>query len=1186
VNNQEYFQSLQQGLDEAMAIAQEARSQGLDPTTEVEIPLAVDLAERVEKLIGIPGIAARIREHDAEGMSREEAALAIGIDFAEGRLGGGASKIESVENAIRTSVALLTEGVVAAPMEGIARVELGKNDDGTEYLKVYYAGPIRSAGGTAQALSVLVADYVRRGVGIAPWRPRPEEVERYVEEIGLYKRVAGLQYSPSDDEIRTIVRNCPICIDGEPTEEEEVSGYRDLERIDTNRVRGGIALVSAEGIALKRLKLKKHVSKLGISGWEWLDSLASGKKEGGDSTPKFLRDLIAGRPVFSHPSRPGGFRLRYGRARNTGLAAAGINPASMLLLGEFMAAGTQIKVEQPGKAAAVAPVSSIEGPTVRLLNGDVVRFDSDRDIRAWMPVSSKDPKAIQAALRAHVAEILDLGEILISYGEFLENNRPLAPASYAFEWWAQELLRAGGDPAGCQSIDGEQAIALSRRYGVPLHPAHTYLWHDLSLEEYEQLRELAEEQGRLQIEAGSGKPFQLILPLEAKRYLETLLVLHRVRRGRIIIDDPLPLLLCLGLEPAPADPAAPSTPADPAGPADIAGSSLRRISEGRQGNERTDERAERGEGGAEDRAEDEAEDGMGKEGKDSALACANRLSGLLVRARAPTRIGARMGRPEKSDRRLMRPPPHVLFPTGEMGGKGRSVQEAAKHSTSSSTGIINVQIERRVCKSCGKEGFAFKCECGSHTEMKRVCPRCNIPAPGRCPKCGEETNAVADMQIDIKKLYFQALENLGEREPESLKGVLGLSSRDKTPEPLEKGILRAKHGINIFKDGTVRYDLTDLPLTHFRPDEIATSPQVLQGLGYTVDMHGHPLTRPEQVCELRIQDIILSRDAGEHLLRVSWFVDELLVKFYHLEPFYNARTPQDLIGKLMIGLAPHTSAGVLCRLIGYTPASAGFGHPFFHAAKRRNCDGDEDCVMLLMDALLNFSMSYLPAKRGGKMDACLVMTTILNPVEVDKEAHNLDLSPAYPLEFYEATLSAASPKELEGRFDLVSQRLGTELQYQGFNFSHATTDIAAGPRNSAYKTLETMIDKMDAQLELARMIRAVDERDVAERVINSHFLPDLIGNLHAFSKQRVRCVKCGAKYRRPPLKESCPRCGGRIILTVHEGSVRKYLEVSIKVAEEYGVSSYTRQRLELLKMEIDSLFKNEKARQTGLADFM
>jgi DNA polymerase II large subunit len=131
-----------------------------------------------------------------------------------------------------------------------------------------------------------------------------------------------------------------------------------------------------------------------------------------------------------------------------------------------------------------------------------------------------------------------------------------------------------------------------------------------------------------------------------------------------------------------------------------------------------------------------------------------------------------------------------------------------------------------------------------------------------------------------------------------------------------------------------------------------------------------------------------------------------------------------------------------------------------------------------------------------------------------------------------------------------------------------------------------MVDKMDAQLELARLIRAVDETDVAERVINSHFLPDMIGNLHAFSKQKVRCVKCGAKYRRPPLKEVCPKCGGRIILTVHEGSVRKYLEVSIKVANEYGVSSYTKQRLELLKLEIDSLFKNDKAKQMGLADFM
>jgi len=37
---------------------------------------------------------------------------------------------------------------------------------------------------------------------IERYKPRPEEVERYVEEILLYKRVASLQYTPSEDEIR------------------------------------------------------------------------------------------------------------------------------------------------------------------------------------------------------------------------------------------------------------------------------------------------------------------------------------------------------------------------------------------------------------------------------------------------------------------------------------------------------------------------------------------------------------------------------------------------------------------------------------------------------------------------------------------------------------------------------------------------------------------------------------------------------------------------------------------------------------------------------------------------------------------------------------------------------------------------------------------------------------------------
>ncbi|HMK45179.1 MAG TPA: hypothetical protein VK436_01000, partial [Methanocella sp.] len=62
--------------------------------------------------------------------------------------------------------------------------------------------------------------------------------------------------------------------------------------------------------------------------------------------------------------------------------------------------------------------------------------------------------------------------------------------------------------------------------------------------------------------------------------------------------------------------------------------------------------------------------------------------------------------------------------------------------------------------------------------------------------------------------------------------------------------------------------------------------------------------------------------------------------------------------------------------------------------------------------------------------------------------------------------------------------------------------------------------------------------------------------------------------------------GGRVILTVHEGAVTKYMDVSLAIAREYNVPAYTIQRLELLNLSIKSLFENDKSKQTGLADFM
>ncbi len=1118
-----YHETLLNEAERCYSIARAARKLGLDPKPDVEIPIAKNMAERVEKLLGIDGLARRIESYESQGLSRVEICFKVAEDIVKGEF-GEYDRERAIDLAVRSSVAIQTEGVVAAPIEGIAKVKIDRNADGSDFIKIYYAGPIRSAGGTAQVISVLVGDYVRRILGIGKYIPTEEEVLRYCEEIPLYKKVANLQYLPSDEEIRLIVENCPVCIDGEPTEDAEVSGYRNLPRVETNRVRGGMALVIAEGIALKAPKLKKLVEKIKIDGWEWLDRLI-GKEENGDEEngdeaikpkDKYLSDIVAGRPVFSHPSRKGGFRLRYGRSRNSGFATIGINPATMVIAGEFIAVGTQLKVERPGKAGSVVPVTSIEGPTVRLRNGDVVRVNSYEEA---------------VKLKDMVEKIIDMGEILVNFGDFLENNHPLLPSGYVYEWWIQEVR--GKIPDGdYREIDEGTALKLCDEYSIPLHPDLTYLWHDISSDDARYLRDYISSNGK--IEGKYGKSALVFKHDErAKEILESLLVEHKMRDGFIVIERWKVLARCLGLD-----------------------FDLKIMKD-----------------------YEDAKDG---------LDFVRKVSGIDVRARSPTRIGARMGRPEKSKERMMSPAPHFLFPLGQAGGKTRDLKKAIEFTKSynSSKGEIEVELPFRICRKCGRESFYLKCECGSLTDQVYVCPRCGIKTDEVCERCGGEANGFKIWKVNVRELYFRALESVGERDINGvIKGVIGLTSKRKFSERMEKGILRAKHGVYVFKDGTARYDMTDLPLTHFRPKEIGVSVEKLKELGYDFDYLGNELRDENQIVELKPQDIILSRAAGEYLVKVSKFIDNLLVNFYGLEPFYYAERPEDLIGQLVIGLAPHTSAGVLGRIIGFADVNGGYAHPYFHAAKRRNCDGDEDCVMLLMDGLLNFSREFLPDKRGGQMDAPLVLTVILDPKEVDAEVHNMDVCERYPLEFYRATLRYAKPKELVGAIERVEDRLETERKYFGLRFTHDTADISLGVKSSAYKTLRTMQDKVKYQMELARKIRAVDENDVAERVITSHFLPDIIGNLRAFSRQEFRCVNCNEKYRRIPLTGKCRRCGGTLTLTVHEGSITKYLNISKELAENYRVSKYTRQRIKLIEVETLSLFESELKRQIKIDEF-
>jgi DNA polymerase II large subunit len=1083
-----YFLGIEKGTHECYKIALEARRKGKDPALTVEIPLTTDLASRVESLVGPPGIADTIRDL-AKKFDRET----LAIETAKAIIEHGRFKNdeEAMYQAIRTGLAIITEGVLVAPLEGVIGVKIKKNADQTYYPAVQFAGPIRSAGATGQALSVLIADIVRRSLGLGRYIPTPEEIERYKEEMPLYRQAQHLQYTPSGAEVEQVVSNCPVCIDGEGTD-TEVSGYRNLPRVDTNRTRGGACLVIAEGMVNKASKVLKHVDKLGIGGWEFLSAFKKDKKsdDGGAMKPsaKYMKDIIAGRPVFSHPSRAGGFRLRYGKARTTGLAATAIHPATMVLMDSFLAVGTQIKIERPGKAGAVTPCDSIEGPIVLLQSGDLIQINEVD----WA-----------YKLRPEVKEIIDLGEILIPFGEFVENNHALVPGSFSVEWWqqlAQEAFEEGANINPVEIPGPEEAFEISGKYGIPLHPEYNLFWHDLDPEEIRELGQYIQKNGRYEDD-------NLILPSEdgIKKTIIKLGALHiEVEKTMLFHQYALALVRCCGMD---------------------------RYLQG--------EIPE-------------------PEEREQALQYIKRISGITVIPRAPTRIGARMGRPEKAKERKMKPPPHCLFPIGRYGGAQRLVKEAA------SKGKIRIEVGKRKCRRCGEYGIMPWCECGGHTVF--------ITGP--------------ELQdFDLGRYLDRAKAGLGESTLLPIKGVQGMISETKTPEALEKGILRAKHGVYVFKDGTIRFDMTDTPITHFKPGEIGLSVEKALELGYDRDHKGEPLESADQLVEIRPQDFIASHECGIYLLNTARFVDDLLVKFYGLKQYYNVLTIDDLVGHLVVGLAPHTSAGIVGRLIGYVPSQVGYAHPFYHAAKRRNCDGDEDSIMLLLECLLNFSRGFLPEKRGGQMDAPLVMCGMIDPNEIDKEAQNLDCRSQYPKELYQAAHDNVDPKDIVDIMDLVSSRIGKEHQYEGFGFTHGTSTIYGGPKHSSYKTLGKMEEKMEAQLELARKIRAVDVSDVAARVIESHFLPDLVGNLRQFSMQVFRCTNCNKKFRRIPLKGNCLHCGEQLTLTVYEKGVKKYLEITKRIADKYNVPEYTKQRVLLVEKAIDSLFENDKVRKSRLEDF-
>ena len=1104
----DYYSNLSSETFSIYEKAADAKSSLADSSGIIEPKIAFDLADRVSKMHEID-ISEPLREL-LKINGKEISALILSKEIALGKYSlPNASLEDKLDLAVRVGLAIVTEGVTIAPLQGINEVKIKKNKDGTEYLSVSIAGPMRSAGGTESAVTMLIADHVRKAVGLRKYQANSfdDETGRFVEELRIYEREASsFQFHILDEDIEHVISNLPVELDGVETDPFEVVNHKSMTRIKTDRVRGGALRVLNDGLIGRSKKLLKRIERYNLDGWEWLNDLKGAVQTGEnqeDTAAKRMREVITGRSVLSMSNKLGGFRLRYGRACNTGFAAVGVHPVLGEILDHTIVVGTQIKIDIPGKGATIAFVDSIDTPIVRLKNGNVVKI---RDVKHGLEIKNE------------IEKILHLGDILISFGDFLENNAQLIPSGYVEEFWIEELKQKikkyePDDQYLKQFLTKiptlNEALKISLDFQIPLHPRYLYFWDKISSEELGQL-----------LEPKKINEISIEYSTQTKKILEKLGVPHKVKNENIVLENlEAKIFFNLLFREKPI----------------ISDLSIPQI--------------------------------------------LTKSSGIQIKNKFSTSIGVRIGRPEKAAARQMKPPTHVLFPISNKGGPTRDLLKASRNEH------FFTNIFNRHCNKCNEPSIGIKCsKCGTKTTISYRCSFCgDVLNEPYCEKCKREASTHSHKEFPLKARIVLAQEKMGLRVKEPFKGVKELINQDRIAEPLEKGLVRQNFGLTVFKDGTVRFDATNSPLTQFKPSWIGTSIDKLKDLGYSHDIEGKPIENSDQTIELRIQDVIIPYDSGNYLVSTCKYIDTLLVKFYGKSPFYNVKNSDELIGHLIIGLAPHTSVGIVGRIIGYTETHVCFGTPNWHSAKRRDADGDADSIMLLMDSLLNFSRQFLSDRIGGLMDVPLLIQPLVLPHESQPQAHNLEVTKSLPLEFFESTLKQIKASDVTS-VEIIKSRLETERQFYDYFFTHTTSSLTTSKSRSAYSTLGSMLDKFDMQMKNAELIDVVNPSEIVSNVISTHLVPDIMGNLRAYARQNFRCTGCGKSYRRMPLIQTCT-CGHKLIPTITRGSVEKYLKLAKRLVDKYDVGEYQRGRIYALSDEIELVFGKSKGDQSLLSDY-
>ena len=129
-NYSEYYEELSNQVYKEFETAADAKSTLLDSSGIIEPKIAFDLAERVAKMHDID-IATPLREL-LDKTGKENAALIMSKEIALGKYQSSDASLEDrLDHAVRVGLAIVTEGVTIAPLQGISEIKIKNNKDGS-----------------------------------------------------------------------------------------------------------------------------------------------------------------------------------------------------------------------------------------------------------------------------------------------------------------------------------------------------------------------------------------------------------------------------------------------------------------------------------------------------------------------------------------------------------------------------------------------------------------------------------------------------------------------------------------------------------------------------------------------------------------------------------------------------------------------------------------------------------------------------------------------------------------------------------------------------------------------------------------------------------------------------------------------------------------------------------------------